>query len=103
MRAVRGGIKLMINEYRRVGIPDPEFHADGGFVWVVFHYTRVVVGQVPTKYRPSTDLVLMLAKVLADRELSVKDLMEVPLYPNQPNHPKQKYRLTDKGKELLKQ
>jgi ATP-dependent DNA helicase RecG len=24
------------------------------------------------------------------------------LYPEQPNHPRQKYRLTDKGKELLK-
>lgn len=56
MRAVRGGIKLMINECCRVGIPDSEFHADGGFVWVVFHYTRVVVGQVPTKYRPSSNV-----------------------------------------------
>jgi ATP-dependent DNA helicase RecG len=25
-----------------------------------------------------------------------------PLYPEQPKHPKQKYRLTEKGKELLK-
>ena len=27
----------------------------------------------------------------------------IPLYPEQPSHPKQKYHLTDKGKELLKQ
>ena len=26
-----------------------------------------------------------------------------PLYPESPKHPKQKYFLTDKGKELLKQ
>ena len=25
-----------------------------------------------------------------------------PLYPEQPKHPKQKYRLTEKGKALLK-
>lgn len=128
------GIKLMVDECRRVGIPDPEFHADGGFVWVVFHYTRIVAGQdrpstdqVPTKHRPSTDQVLALLRVLEDEELSVKDMMEglglnhrptfrtnylhpalnegyiIPLYPNQPSHPKQKYRLTDKGKELLNQ
>ncbi len=30
------------------------------------------------------------------------DLVE-PLYPEQPNHPRQKYRLTEKGKSLLKQ
>lgn len=29
------------------------------------------------------------------------DLVE-PLYPNQPKHPKQKYKLTEKGKVLLK-
>ena len=26
----------------------------------------------------------------------------VPIYPEQPSYPKQKYRLTDKGKDLLK-
>ena len=81
----------------------------------------------PTKYRPSTDQVLALVKILNERELSVKEIMEalelnhrptfrtnylhpalnegyiVPLYPEQPSHPKQKYRLTEKGQELLKQ
>ena len=42
------GIALMVNECRRVGIPDPEFHTDGNAVWVVFHYTRTTVGQDPT-------------------------------------------------------
>lgn len=127
------GIRLMIDECHRVGIPEPEFHADEGFVWVVFHYKRIVAGvdrpstdQVPTKFRPSTIQVMTLVKALTDRELSVKELMDelnlnhrptfrtnylhpaleegfiAPLYPNQPSHPKQKYRLTDKGKELLK-
>lgn len=44
------GIKQMIDECRRVGIPDPEFCADSGFTWVVFRYTRVVAG----KDHPST-------------------------------------------------
>jgi hypothetical protein BACCOPRO_01123 len=81
----------------------------------------------PTKYRPSTDQVLALVKILDEGELSVKEIMEalelnhrptfrtnylhpalnegyiVPLYPEQPSHPKQKYRLTEKGLELLKQ
>ena len=127
------GIKLMVDECRRVGIPEPEFHCDGGFVWVVFHYKRMVAGQdrpstdqAPTKYRPSTDQVYVLVKALEHKELSVKELMEalelshrptfrtnylhpalnegyiVPLYPESPSHPRQKYRLTDKGKALLK-
>lgn len=41
------GIGLMIDECRRVGIPDPEFHADGSSVQVVFHYIRNTVGQDP--------------------------------------------------------
>lgn len=31
-----GGTSLMINECRRVQIPDPEFHTNGNGVWVVF-------------------------------------------------------------------
>ena len=81
----------------------------------------------PTKHRPSTDQVFALIKILENKELSVKEIMEelglnhrptfrtnylhpalnegyiIPLYPEQPSHPKQKYHLTDKGKELLKQ
>lgn len=112
------GIRLMEEECRRVGIPDPEFHTDGGAVWVVFHYKRYESGPD----RPSTDQVRDLIKVLGDRELSVTELMDlmglshrptfrtnylhpalnegyiVPRYPVQPNHPKEKYRLTNKGK-----
>lgn len=128
------GIKLMVDECRRVGIPDPEFHADGGFVWVVFHYTRIVAGQdhpsttqVPPKYHPSTTQVESLVAIMGDGTYSVAEMMEKlelnnrryftkeylkaaiteelvePIYPESPKHPKQKYRLTGKGKELLDQ
>lgn len=116
------GIKLMVDECRRVGIPDPEFHCDGGFVWVVFHYTRYVAGQD----RPSTTQVANLIAAIGDGVYSVSEMMEKlqlnnrryftkeylkiavmegvvePLYPDKPKHPKQKYRLTEKGKALLK-
>ena len=139
------GIKLMVDECRRVGIPDPEFHCDGGFVLVVFHYTRYVAGQVPDKhptvtpqlpdkYPTSTRQVpdkyptniVRLIEMLGERTCSLKEMMEMmelknrenfldnylnpsmetglvePLYPDQPKHPKQKYRLTEKGKNMLK-
>ncbi len=115
------GIKLMVDECHRVGIPDPEFHCDGGFVWVIFHYTRNIAGED----RPSTDQVMTLVKVLANEKMSVKEIMEklgmnhrptfrsnylhpalnegfvVPVYPDRPKHPRQKYRLTEKVKALL--
>ena len=126
------GIGLMINECRRVGIPDPEFHTDGSAVWVVFHYTRKTMGynptstpQVPHKYPTSTPQVNVIVDAINDKLLSVKEIMELMqlkdrksflygylypaiesgfvelLYPKNPKHPKQKYSLTDKGKDLL--
>ncbi len=124
------GIGLMISECRKAGLPGPEYKTDGGSVRLIFRYesiNRPGTDQAPTKYRPSTDQVCALVKTLEDKELSVKELMEelglnhrptfrsnylhpalnegfvVPIYPEQPSHPKQKYRLTDKGKDLLKQ
>lgn len=41
------GIRLMIDECRHVGIPEPEFHTEGCYVWVVFHYVQSAVEQVP--------------------------------------------------------
>ena len=86
--------------------------------------------KIRTLLRPTesyvTDQVRALIKTLGYRNLAVKDLMGklslthrptfrmnylhpalnsgyiIPLYPNQPNHPKQKYSLTEKGKALLK-
>lgn len=132
------GISLMVNECRRVGIPDPEFHSNGDFVWVVFRYVRHTAGQatsaehptstpqVPHKYPASTPQVEHLIVSVGDASYSVKEMMELLqlkdrknfltvylnpaleadllelIYPDQPKHPKQKYRLTEKGKTLLK-
>ena len=130
------GIKLIIDECRNGGIPDPEFHTDGSSVWVVFRYKRETTGQVPPKYPTSTPQVPhkyptstpqveMLVDIIGTGAYSVKELMEQmelndrknflnnhlnpsieaglvePLYPNQPKHPRQKYRLTEQGKALL--
>jgi ATP-dependent DNA helicase RecG len=119
------GIGLMVSECRRVGIPDPEFHSDGGCVWVVFHYSHTTptsTPQVPHKYPTSTPQVKTIVHVIGNGMLSVKEIMELLelkdrksflhsylypaieqglvelLYPEQPRHPRQKYRLTEKGK-----
>ena len=44
------GIGLMVNECQRVGLPAPEFHTDGAFVWVIF---RTSTPQAPHKYPTS--------------------------------------------------
>ena len=83
--------------------------------------------QVPHKYPTSTPQVQKLTGLIGQSQYSVKELMELveltdrknflnnylnpaisegfiePLYPDSPNHPKQKYRLTGKGLEWLKQ
>ena len=118
------GIGLMVSECQRVGLPAPEFHTDGAFVWVVF---RTSTTQVPHKYHTSTTQVETLVEIINEKTLSTKEMMSLlllknrknflniylnpsmaidlvePLYPEQPNHPRQKYRLTEKGKSLLKQ
>ena len=127
------GISLIIDECRRVGIPDPEFHTNGNSVWVVFRYNKETTGQVPDKYPTSTRQVpdkyptsiVQLITMIGESTCSLKEMMEMmklknrenfldnylnpsmeaglvePLYPNQPKHPKQKYRLTEQGKALL--
>jgi predicted HTH transcriptional regulator len=45
-------IALMVNECQRVGLPAPEFHTDGAFVWVIFRYATST-RQVPDKYPTS--------------------------------------------------
>lgn len=121
------GIGLMINECRRVGLPDPEFHTDGAFVWVVFHCNNnpTSTRQVPDRYPTSTRQVRMLVRLIGENLYSVKEMMGLmqlkdrenflnnylnpsidagwvePLYPDQPRHPKQRYRLTRKGYEIL--
>ena len=124
------GIGLMMSECRRVGIPEPEFHTDGSFVWVVFRYEEentnkhpTSIRQAPDKYPTSTRQVKTLVELIGEDMFSVKELMGLmqlkdrenflnnylnpaieaglvaPLYPENPKHPKQKYHLTEKGKE----
>ncbi len=81
--------------------------------------------QAPLKYPSSTPQVLSVLKAVCDNPYSVKEIMEIlnlsdrkhfiskylsiaikqglveALYPNIPKHPKQKYRLTEKGRGLL--
>lgn len=89
----------------------------------------LVTEQVPNKYRTSTDQVTseikLLLITLQNKTLSVRELMELlslkhrpsfldlylspslekeyiaMIYPDNPNHPKQKYKLTKKGENLI--
>lgn len=81
--------------------------------------------QAPHKYPTSTPQVEILVKLIGEESYSIKEIMARMdlkdrknflntylnpsmnanlvefLYPEQPKHPKQKYRLTEKGKALL--
>lgn len=76
------GIGLMVNECRRVGIPDPEFHTDGNSVWVVFHYTRKAVGysptvtpQLPHSYPTVSLQVQKILSAIGGQTLATKEIM----------------------------
>lgn len=124
------GISLMTEECKKAGLPEPEYRLGSGFVVLVFRYAednRISTTQVPHKHHTSTIQVQALVNVIGNGTYSVKEIMELlqlknrsyfskeylkpsletgllePIYPDQPSHPKQKYRLTDKGKELLGQ
>lgn len=84
---------------------------------------RPSTDQAPTKYRPSTDQVQKMILSMGDGYMTMSEIMSniglkhrpsfrknyfLPalaegaierLYPEQPNHPKQKYRLTESAKE----
>lgn len=126
------GIGLMIDECRRVGLPDPEFRSDGSFVWVVFRYKHEIADkyptstrQVPDKLPTSSRQVETLVTLIGNDMYSLKEIMELmqlkdrenflnnylypameaglvePLYVENPKHPRQKYLLTEKGKEIM--
>ena len=124
------GISLMMDECQKAGLPEPEYRLGNGFVVLVFRYgenNRISTVQVPHKYHISTTQVQSLLEIVGNATLSVKEIMDLlqlknrsyfskeylkpaletgllePIYPEQPSHPKQKYRLTDKGKKSLNQ
>jgi ATP-dependent DNA helicase RecG len=120
------GISLMIDECTKQGLPEPEFDDSCGFVTVTFRYKyHISTTQVPHKHHTSTTQVFELVKAIGDNTYSVKELMATmnlnnrsyftkeylqpavneglisPIYPNQPRSPRQKYYLTEKGKDLI--
>lgn len=123
------GISLMIEECQKAKLPEPEFKLSGGFVILVFRYgenNHISTTQVPYKYHTSTIQVQSLLNIIGNNTYSVKEMMELlslknrsyfskeylkpaietgvlePIFPDQPKSPKQKYRLTERGKALLK-
>ena len=124
------GIHLILSECHNAGLPQPEFKATNDSVKLIFRYGSIndptSTRQAPDKYPTSTRQVPPLVDILGENFYSVKKLMELmglkdrenflnnhlnpcisdgyvePLYPDSPRHPKQKYRLTEKGKGLLK-
>ncbi len=71
---------------------------------------RGKTGQVPPKY--STSIVRLIEMMgLKNRENFLENYLNPSmetglvesLYPDKPKHPRQKYRLTDRGKKLLTQ
>ena len=111
------GINLIIDECQKAGLPEPEYRITADEVKLIFRYKPA--GQ-PTKQ------VASLIKCLDGQTLSVREIMEflalkgrdnflksylypalqdnliTQTHPEQANHPDQKYRLTDKGMDLLK-
>jgi predicted HTH transcriptional regulator len=77
------GISLMIDECRRAGIPDPEFHTDGSSVWVVFRYEMETAGQASDKHPTSTrqapdkypTSIVRLIELIGEHTCSLKEMM----------------------------
>lgn len=117
-----------MDECRKAGLPDPEYHTDATEVRLVFKYQREqtaghVTGHVTGQ---ETGQVMLLVRCIAQEALSLKEIMErlglkgrdnfrksylVPAmedgvveqtHPENPKHRGQKYRLTERGRKLLK-
>lgn len=110
------GIGLIIDECKKANIPKPEFKTNNGFVIITYKYTTNTP-QAPYKHAASTPQVEYLLNAIGDMTLSANEIMKrlqlkdrknflnaylnpaielgviEPIYPNQPHHPKQKYRL----------
>lgn len=124
------GINLIMEECEKANLSKPEFKVSGNSVRLIFRYASInnptSTTQVPHNYHITTAQVRALVDVVGDGVYSVKEIMEKlelknrsyfskeylkpameglliePIYPEQLNHPKQKYRITEKGKALLK-
>ncbi len=110
------------------GLKEPEFIQDEMFKAILYRTgTEQAAEQVPNKYRTSTEQVKNLILNFTEGEMSLKEIMDslnlkhrptllynylkpvlelelVELkFPETPNSPKQKYRLTAKGNTMQKQ
>ena len=122
------GAKRIMDACREQGVEEPVWKWDGGFVIVTFKRPKhdLSTTQVGLKYVPTTAQVQRLVELMGDEYMSMKGILNLfdlksvkrfrenyiqpalaegaieRLYPDQPNHPKQKYRLTDSAKEWKK-
>lgn len=113
---------------REQGVEEPSWRWDGGFIIVTFKRPKhdLSTTQVRLKYVPTTPQVQRLVELMGNEYMGMKEIMELfdlksakrfrenyiqpalvegaieRLYPDRPNHPKQKYRLTDYAKEWKK-
>ena len=111
------------------GVEAPTWCDNGGFITVTFKRPDFTSGTTQTdkedKYPLSTPQVELLIQKMSDSYMTMRDMADVcdikdlkyfresyitpaleeglieRLYPNQPKHPKQQYRLTEAAKEWL--
>lgn len=119
----------MIRRCRDAGLPEPEFSLPDGFVTTIRRKSRISTGQVTGEAGTKSALSRHQVKILQTcrnnsslvelmgitgrtdrtkfRHQVLRPLLEAGLVemtvPDKPQSSKQKYRLTDKGKGLLKQ
>lgn len=113
------------------GVEAPTWCSDGGFVTITFKRSHKAEsdtrqGEVPLNHQPSSVQVQKLILSMGEDYMTMSEIMSnmgfkhrtsfrenyfllalkdgaiEPLYPEQPNHPKQKYRLTESVKKWLK-
>lgn len=123
------GINLIIDECQKAGLPEPEYRITADEVKLIFRYKPAGQPTGQPTGQPAgqpTKQVASLIKCLDGQTLSVREIMEflalkgrdnflksylypalqdnliTQTHPEQANHPDQKYRLTDKGMDLLK-
>ncbi|WP_291528225.1 ATP-binding protein [Bacteroides sp. UBA939] len=118
------GVGRIVDACKRQNVEEPVWRTQGGFVIVTFKRPTKDSNtiQVPSKYDPSTTQVAILINAMNDNFMSITEIMKAcnlssrkksrenyvtpaledgaieRKYPNQPNHPKQQYRLTEKAK-----
>ena len=90
------GINLIIDECQKAGLPEPEYRITADEVKLIFRYKPAgqPAGQPALKGRDN-----FLKSYLYP---ALQDSLITQTHPEQANHPDQKYRLTDKGMDLLK-